>query len=291
MRRPMPAGTLRRSALTAMTCALSILALAACGTTSSSARSTATTAHSTTTTAATKTSTTVPAQIAVSLYFVRGAALGVADRSIASSADPRVTALQALVSGPTPSEAAAGLGTWIPPGTVVRGLQVRGEVATVNFSPQFVEAGQPAVLSARLAQVVYTLTTFPNVERVTLLVAKSPVTSFGGVDMSSPIGRSQVTAALPGVLLENPAVGSSVSGSFHISGITSINGTYDIQLLDSTGGLLASVTNTAVTGATFSQTIPFRRAYTGTGSIRVFARPADTSQPVEATQFTVQVNS
>ena len=82
-----------------------------------------------------------------------GPRLGVADRSIASSADPRLAAVQALVSGPTATEAAAGLGTWIPPGTAVRGLQVRDGVATVNFSPQFAAAGPPADLSARLAQV------------------------------------------------------------------------------------------------------------------------------------------
>jgi hypothetical protein len=227
----------------------------------------------------------------LSLYFVRGTELGVADRLINSNADPRYGALQALLSGPIPTEAAAGLGTWIPAGTTVRGLQVRGGVATVNFSPQFVEPGPQAVLSARLAQVVYTLTAYPNIGRVALLVVGMPINSFAGVDTSSPIGRSQVTAALPGVLLENPAVGSSVSGLFHISGITSINGIYDIQLVDSTGRLLASVTNTAVTGATFSQTIPFSRPYAGTGTIRVFARPSSPSQPAEASEFTVQVTS
>jgi spore germination protein GerM len=287
----MPASALRRLALPAAICALSILALSACGASPSSIRATTTTKPGTTTSTAPKTSTTVPPQVAVSLYFVRGTDLGVADRLINSSADPRVAALQALLSGPTPTEAAAGLGTSIPTGTTLRGLQVRGGVATVNFSPQFEEPGPPAVLSARLAQVVYTLTAYSNIGRVALLVAKSPVSSFAGVDTSSPVGRSQVTAALPGVLLEDPAVGSSVTGSFHISGITSINGTYDIQLVDSTGSLLASVTNTAVTGATFSQTIPFSRAYTGTGTIKVFARPSSPSQPVEESQFTVQVTS
>ena len=287
----MPTTARPRLALPAVACALSVLILAACGGSSSSTRSTTTTKPSTTTSPATKTSTTVAPQVAVSLYFVRGTVLGVASRLINSSADPRYAALQALLSGPTPTEAAAGLGTWIPVGTTVRGLQVQLGVATVNFSPQFVTPGPPAVLAARLAQVVYTLTAYPNVERVVLRVAKLPINSFGGVDTSSPIGRNQLTAALPGVLLENPAVGGAVSGSLHISGVTSINGTYDIQLVDSTGRLLASVTNTAITGATFSQTIPFKLAYTGTGTIRLFARPSDPSQPVEATQFTVQVTS
>ena len=291
MRRPKTTSTLRRSLLPAVACAFSVLVLAACGTASPSVGSTSTSAPDTTTAVAPRTTTTVPAQVSVALYFARGTELGVADRSIASSADPRVAALQALLAGPTADEAAAGLGTWIPTGTVVRGLQVRGGVATVNVSPQFVEPAPPAALSARLAQIVYTLTAFPNVERVTLLVAKLPVPSFAGVDTSGPVGRSQVTAALPGVLLEDPAVGGSVAGNFHISGTTSINGTYDVQLLDSNGNLLASVTNTAVTGATFSQTIPFRHAYTGTGTIKVFARPSDASQPSEATQFTVQVTA
>ncbi len=287
----MLAAALRRLALPAVTCSVSVLILAACGGSPSSTRSTTTTKPSIPTSTAPKTSSTVPPQVAVTLYFVRGIDLGVAVRMINSSADPRDAALQALLSGPTPAEAAAGLGTLIPAGTTLRGLQVRGGVAAVNFSPQFVATGPPAALSARLAQVVYTLTAYPNVDRVALFVAKLPINSFAGVDTSSPVGRSQVTAALPGVLLEDPAVGSSVQGSLHTSGLTSINGTYDIQLVDSTGRLLASVTNTAVAGATFAQTIPFSFAYTGTGTVRVFARPSAPSQPVQETQFTVEVGS
>lgn len=287
----MSAPALRRSALPAVICALSVLGLAACGTSPSSTRSTTTTRPRATTSTLPKTSTTVPAQTAVLLYFARGTALGVADRSISSSADPRDAVLQALLAGPTPTEAAAGLDTWIPAGTTVRGLQVRGGVATVNLSPQFAAPGPPADLSARLAQVVYTLTAYPNVTAVTVLVAKAPISTFAGIDTSGPVGRSQVTAALPGVLLEDPAVGSTVSGSLRISGVTSIDGTYDVQLVDASGRLLASVTNTAVTGATFSQTIPFSRPYVGTGTVRVFARPASPSQPVEETQFTVAVTS
>ncbi len=284
----MPATARHRLTLPAVACALAVLILAACGGSPSSIRSTTST---TSTSPKAKTSTTVAPQVPVRLYFVRGTVLGTASRMINSSADPRLAALQALLSGPTPTEAAAGLGTWIPTGTTVRGLQVQSGVATVNFSPQFVTPGQPAVLASRLAQVVYTLTAYPNVERVVLRVAKLPINSLGGVDTSTPIGRSQLTGTLPGVLLEDPAVGAIVSGSFRISGVTSINGTYDIQLMDPTGRLLASVTNTAVTGATFSQTIPIKPAYTGTGTIRLFARPSDPSQPVEAIQFTAQITS
>jgi germination protein M len=199
--------------------------------------------------------------------------------------------MQALLAGPSPSEAAAGLTTDIPAGTTMRGLQIKGGLAVINLSPEFIAAGPPEALSARLAEVVYTLTGYSNVKRVTIAVSKLVLPNFAGVNLSTPVGRSQVTAALPDVLLETPAVGSTVHGSLQISGLTAFTGTYDVQLLDATGRLLAAVTNTAVVGATFAQTVPFTASSgsAGNGTLRFFARPSSPSQPIQAVTFPVQL--
>jgi germination protein M len=237
-----------------------------------------------------RTTTTAPAEVPVNLYFARGTQLGVASRQVDASADPRYTAVVALLGGPNASEAAAGLSSQIPAGTTVRGLAIRDGTATINLSPEFVSPGPPAAQSARLAQIVYTLTAYPNVTNVAITVSKLPLTSFAGVNLSSPVGRSQVTGALPDVLLEAPAVGSIVhGGTVSLSGLTSFVGTYDIRLSDSTGKLLAAVTNTAVPGATFSQTLPFKGAAPGTGTLSVFARPSTANQPTQATSLALPV--
>jgi len=264
--------------------------LSACGNSSSASRSTPTTGPVATVTSAPKTTTTLPAQVVTSLYFVRGSMLGVAVRHVNSSADPKYLAVQALLAGPVPSESAAGLGTAIPAGTTVRGLQIRGGIATINLSPEFVTPGPAPSLSARLAQIVYTLTAYSNVGKVVIEVSKVPLPAFAGVALTAPVGRSQVTAALPAVLLETPAVGSSLQGTLPISGLTSFTGTYDVQLVDSTGRLLAAVTNSAVVGATFEQSLPFSTSKSGTGTLRVFAKPSATGQPTQTVTFTLPIS-
>jgi len=265
------------------------LLLAGCSGATTALTSTTTTLSKSATSVPKSTTTTTapPPQRTFNLYFVRGSTLGVATRTVGTVDDPHYAQMLSLVFGPTPAEVAAGLITDIPSGTVVRGLVVRNGLATVNFSPSFVEPAPPAVLSARLAQVVYTLTSFPNVTGVVIQVAKVQLVNFAGVNMSAPIGRTQVTSALPDVLLESPAVGGSLRGELSISGITAFDGTYDVDLTDPSGKLLAAVTNTAAIGGTFQQSVPFTISSPEIGTIHVFSRSLSDNQASQEYQFTV----
>jgi len=266
---------------------------AACGGNQTALTSTTTTLArgSTSTTSGSTTTTTAPVQRAYPLYFLRGAQLGVSQRVVASASDTHFQAISALVGGTTPTETAAGLTTDIPTGTTVRGMAIHGGIATVNMSPQFVAVGPADQLAGRLSQVVYTLTSSPSVTAVILEVGGNRVVNFAGVNLANPVGRSQVTASLPLVLLEQPAVGGTLSGKLTISGLTSAPGTYDVQLLDPSGKLLASVTNTAVAGGTFLQSVPFTITGPETGTVRVFGRPTSSSasQTVQLFQFNLPI--
>ncbi len=265
--------------------------LSACGG-SSVAKSPPTTGPvATTATSSPKTTTTAPSQVPTNLYFVRGTELGVAQRMINGTTDPRYVTMQALLAGPDATETAAGLTTDIPAGTVVRGLEIKSGIATINLSPQFLAAGPPAALAARLGQIVYTLTAYPNIGKVVIQVSHAALPTFAGVNLSLPVGRTQVTAALPDVLLESPAVGGTVQGStVSLSGLTSFAGTYDVQLLDATGRLLAATTNSGVVGGTFTQTLPVRTTPPTTGTVRIYARPATPGHPVQVTTFQLPVH-
>lgn len=265
------------------------LLVAACGGNSTALTSTTTTLAPSTTSSSSTTTTTSPNQRTYPLYFVRGTKLGVADRVATTSADPHYAGVVALMAGTSATEVAAGLSTDIPAGTAVRGLEIRSSVATINLSPQFVTPGPVTSLAGRLAQVVYTLTSSPTVTQVIFEIAGTRIVNLAGVDLANPVGRSQVTAALPLLLLEQPAVGGSLTGKLTISGLTSASGTYDVQLLDPTGKLLASLTNTAVAGGTFLQSVPFTVTGPETGTVRVLARPTITTQPVQMFQFTLPI--
>ena len=290
MRQPTVRRRTRRSPWTALpVIALALLVTACSGNTSALTSTTTSPPRSTGTVPGSTTTTALPPVRTYPLYFLRGTQLGVADRTGASTSDPHYTSIKYLVDGTIPTESAAGLTTDVPPGTTVRGLQIRGGIATLNLSPQFAAPGPPASLAGRLAQVVYTLTNSSSVTGVVLEVAGNRLVTFAGVDLAAPVGRSQVTAALPLVLLEQPAVGSSLTGSLTISGLTSGATTYIVQLVDPAGKLLTSVTNTAASGGSFQQSVPFTIAAPETGTLRLFARPTTSDETPQQFQFTLPI--
>jgi len=289
MRHPTARRRTRGPARIALPVACLTLLLAACSGNPSALTTTTTVPTTTTTTAPGSTSTTVPLVRTYPLYFLRGTELGVADRTGPSTSDPHYTVMNDLLAGPVPTETAAGLGTEIPAGTAVRGLQIRSAVATVNLSPQFVTPGTPSSLADRLAQVVYTLTSSPSVTGVVIEIAGSRIVNFAGVDLTNPVGRAQVTAALPLVLLEQPAVGGKLVGSLTISGLTSTATSYVVQLLDPSGKLLTSVTNASAAGGTFSQSVQFTITAPETGTVKLFAQPTSSAKTAQMFQFTLPI--
>ena len=82
------------------------------------------------------------------------------------------------------AERKQGFRTYLPEGTKLRGLRVSGSVATVNFSKPFA-GGRPGGKTARLAQVVRTVTGLAGVSRVQILVDGSPPSRFG-VSLDKP---------------------------------------------------------------------------------------------------------
>ena len=265
-------------------------ALGACGGATTALTSTTTTTKPpVTTTTGVVTTSTVPPVVQETLFFTRGTSLGVAHRTVTSPSDPRYIAVQAILAGPSGTESGAGLSTAMPAGTALRGLDVKSGVAVVSLSQQFALPGPSAELSARLAQIVYTLTNFPNVSKVTIQIGKIQLVSFAGVDLTNPVGRAQVTAALPPVLLVSPAVGDSERGSLVVSGLTSVAGIYELSLADSQGHLLTAVTNTAVSGGAFTQTIPLKVASSQIGTLSLFAKPTSAAVPAQAISFPLAI--
>jgi spore germination protein GerM len=106
--------------------------------------------------------------------------------------------LEALVKGPSNSEAAAGLQSAVPIRTAILGATLgTGGVATVNLGGTFGQLVGQAQIQA-VAQIVYTATAIPGVTGVTFELmgkpAKVPVASGAEVVVATP---SQFTALAP----------------------------------------------------------------------------------------------
>jgi spore germination protein GerM len=89
-------------------------------------------------------------------------------------------ALRAMLEGPTRGERSRGLVSEIPSGTVLRGVTLQGGLATVDLGVSFAQGGGSSSMLARVWQIVYTATQFPDVESVQLLIGGRRVDTLGG---------------------------------------------------------------------------------------------------------------
>ena len=124
-----------------------------------------------------------PTELTVRLYWVSAGenALGV-DRTVPYSASTATAAMNALLAGPTPEERTTwpAIDTAIPAGTSLLSVMVEGGVAKVDLSGEFESGGGTFSMTARLAQVVYTLTELPTVDAVEFFIDGRRVEMFSG---------------------------------------------------------------------------------------------------------------
>ncbi|MCU0270368.1 MAG: GerMN domain-containing protein [Acidimicrobiales bacterium] len=190
---------------------------------------TATTASSTTTAmAAAETSTTTtavptvpaPTRDGFRVYFLRDCPDGDRDASTCRVAvgelrttdgdDVARAALDAVLAGPNDAEQAAGLSTNVDPRTVVNSFSVTDGVATVDVIRSFETANtQPQV-----AQVVYTLTQFPEIRAVQFLIDGET----NGATGVPPVGRDAYTGWAPAVLVETPTLNAFAPTELVVAG-------------------------------------------------------------------------
>jgi L,D-transpeptidase catalytic domain/Sporulation and spore germination/Putative peptidoglycan binding domain len=134
------------------------------------------------------------AQQTVRVHFLQGEETVAVERPGATPAD----ALAALLAGPSPDEQRRRIVSELPEGLALHGLETADGVATVGFGGSFDDGGAEAV-SARLAQVVLTLTGVPGIQEVRILVegAALAVRSRADVLAAPPAPRPAAARALP----------------------------------------------------------------------------------------------
>ena len=134
----------------------------------------------------------------VSIWLLRGEALEVVRRSVPKVPGIGAEAVKALLAGPSPDEAARGLGTAIPAGTRFRSLDIDDGVARVDLSHQFEAGGGGLGLALRLAQVTCTLDQFESVRGVRFAIdgALVSVLSGDGVVLDKPVTCESYREAL-----------------------------------------------------------------------------------------------
>lgn len=216
---------------------LAFLAVAVCvgsscsgGTQTSTSGTTSTIGVTTTSTAATSTTvdagpaaTDPPGQHSFRVYWMRNCdspekatdvstcRVSVGEMRMTGQDDLPNAAIDALMAGPNEAEKANGLSTNIRKDVKFSSLEIDPNgVATVDFSRYF----ETAKTRPQVAQVVYTLTQFPQIKSVHFLVDNMT----NGATGVPPITRADLDDMTPTVFVESPTLNATVTPTFKITG-------------------------------------------------------------------------
>jgi hypothetical protein len=121
------------------------------------------------------------AQPTVRVHFLQGEQTVGVERPGTTPAD----AVAALLAGPSPDEQRRRIVSELPEGLPLLGLEAAAGVFAVDFGSAF-DDGEAAAVSARLAQVVLTLTGLPGIHEVRVLVGGTELAVRTRADVHGP---------------------------------------------------------------------------------------------------------
>lgn len=228
--------------------------------------------------------TTTTSGVDLNVYFLRNGKVGTAHRRVPPTRAVARAALEQLIAGPDAIEGAAGMTTVIRPETTITRLDIADGVATVSLSPDFGRGYNDVTAQQATAQVVYTLTQFPTVEEVRIGSAGTT---------GPPLGRDDLRAVTPLVLLESVAPGDVVTSPVVVAGESNtFEATVRIRILGADGSVLADTFTTATSGTgtwgTFAAKVPFAKGSNPTGKVVVFWDSPKDGSPQDVTEVPVR---
>lgn len=209
--------------------------------------------------------TPLPAAASLEVWFARGESLVSVQRTHEATLRVATAAIGELLAGPTKAERASGLQSAIPAGTRLLGISIDRGVATIDLTSEYQSGGGSLSMQVRLGQVVYTLTQFPTVKRVSFRLDGTPVNVFSseGIVLSHPVGRSDYKDLLPAIVVSKPTPGSRVTSPVTVSGSANVfEANVTVKVLDADGRVVGKTFTTATCGTgcrgTYSVDVRFR---------------------------------
>ena len=198
-------------------------------------------------------------------------------------------ALHSLLLGPTAAETGDGLVSYIPEGTQLLNVKVVGATALIDVSKDFATGGGSLSMMGRIAEIVYTATSFSEVKRVTIRIGGVSVEQIGGegIDVSD-IGRSDYMDYSPIILVDSPVPHQAVSHDIHIVGMSNtFEAGINYQVISAEGTVIfegytmaSSGTGTWGTFDHLIETLP--ASVIGDVVLKVFEYSPKDSEPINA---------
>ena len=209
---------------------------------------------------------TPAATTTLSLYFLRGEKLGVAERQVPPRPSRRRPRSRPCCAGPSATEKAAGLTSAVPSGTRLLGLSIDGTTARVDLSARVRHRRrQPLDAGARRAGRLHADPVPDDPTPSTSCSTEPLVETLGGEGLILDAGQTRADwrSFEPAIFVERPGVGAVLSSPFVLQGTASVfEGSFAARLVDAGGASIASATcrrRAARPGrGRFRETIPFQ---------------------------------
>lgn len=230
----------------------------------------------------------------VRVYFARGEYLGVVTRTVPETPAIARAAVEELLAGPNTAETSWGFGSEVPEGTRLLGLTIDGGTARVDLSRDFESGGGMLSVTMRLAQVVYTLTQFPTVERVVLMMDGEVVDVFTGegLMLDEPRTRSDFEYVLPAIFVESPTPGQTAGNPVRVTGTANtFEAAFMVRILGQDGSVIVEQPAMASSGTgtrgTFDVSVNYPLAAGGPGTVVVYEQSAQDGSDINVIEIPV----
>ena len=210
-------------------------------------------------------------------------------------------AVNELIAGTTTEERAGtpAISGGMPDGTELLGLTIADGTARVDLSSEIEDVGGTFGETAVLAQLVFTLTQFPTVDEVVLLIEGEAVEFYGshGMEVTPSLTRDSFLGGglVPDILIDQPAWFAQTESPLLVSGIGRLfEATASWALYDNDGLALAEGFTMASTGGpdwgTFQFAIPYTVDTPQLGSLMMWEESAEDGSPLHLVEHPVWLN-
>jgi len=219
---------------------------------------------------------TVPTLLSLQVWLTRDDGLVSVRRTHQPTRLVATAAINSLLDGPTADERVMGYASAVPLGTKLLGIAIRNGVATVDLTSEFQNGAGSRSMQMRLAQVVYTLTQFPTVQKVRFRLDGAPVPVFSseGIVLDHPVGRNDYADLLPAITVAKPAPDATVTSPVTVAGSANVfEANVTVEILNAQGEVVGKTFTTATCGTgcrgTYSVPVSFKVAKAQNGTIVV----------------------
>jgi spore germination protein GerM len=175
-----------------------------------------------------------------------------------------------------------GFSTAVPGDALWTNIRLDDGVAMVDFPAEFEAGGGTALMRARLAQVVFTATQFPEVDAVLFMIEGEPVEVFSaeGIVLDGPQTRADWYDEAQAVYVDVPLIGSVVGSPISLSGVANVfEGNLEFEVSTAGGSVVTGGSTTASCGSgcwgDFSAEIPYVLEARSDGFVTVYVRSAE----------------